>query len=455
MKKANMKKVLSLVLAFVLCAVMLVGCKKDADGEAKEEYKGYLYSAVPTSDKESSINPLTDALTGVIANEVAKYFELSDDQYVSESHVVVADKDVDGNKQLLVLRSPVYVYSPVTGEFADAENGYDSIAVVTLKAEGEKYTAESYEECFVLDSERAEALVSKVTDKTLDEAIKDCGETTPYRYVKDDKIYLVDDEKYVNYGELLVAQVLTNEKQLETYDEYIKTNKAAYDKLVAAPQGAKYIIGEFLKGDNNTPKGYVMYRAMMDILEANGEKIPYYDLNGQEEAQRFFKYYLGIVLTTRATDGHLSVSYKYPTGAMMLEMHDKTLSDEEFIKQDFLYDAPVSITVTMGENEVVFEKGSEKYYEIFKMNQYLNVSTSDAKEIKKNVSVDDVMKYTSSNLSVHTEAYITYNYVSGKSIVFANAGQIFMISDLGDGKYNAYRTGVGDNAIVELLESCF
>lgn len=452
MLRTNIKKYLSLFLVALMCISLLAGCAKEKNStEATDSTanKGPLYTAKAIVDEESIIDTLNDIVTVAILENTADLYPVIDGVYNCESHSIIADTYSEGvdSFDVLALRAYNYMYEPTTGEM---EYIYESnpLVMISFTLTDGAYTVSEYNEYSTRDlSAAAEACAEKFPEVVIDDTlISEADENlTPRRFARDGKLYLMDFERYMKYADTLVAEILKSDTPLPTYESYISKNSAAYDKLLEITNVENYIISEFLKGNNDTAKGYVMYKVLINVLEKNDEGIES-QLTDQAKAQQYFNYILEMGREIASRDGYFMTSQIYPVRCKIVRMYHETLTDKELLEEPLVYKNIETIVVKQDEKRVSFTKDDAEFAELYREVSRYFTSESMFKSNETSSDIAKSIKSYASKKLINNSASIELIDADGNLAVAydASATYMFVPKESSANVYNVYKLG-GNN----------
>ncbi len=452
MKNAKLIKLTSAILSLILCLTFLAGCKSNTE-EAPVETT-FNYEVKPITDEVHSIDALNDAVTVAITEGNGVTYHDAPTYYFCENHSIVASTfEEDANSfDVLAHRGATYYFEPDTGNYLD-QRDLGMYCLMSLAKAEDGYDTVSYEEFSSID----EALEAAGGVFGNADAVKESyteTEHTPYRYSKDGKVYLLDYDRYITYCDNLIAEMINSTAVTDSYKPIIKNNKETYEKLLDTYFISKYVLCQFLNGEADSPKAYVLYRALEDILEKSGEDIDYKP-EDEKKAQTYFEKLLGYAKELREKYGTLATSYNYATQCYLISLYDETLTNEEALAEKYMYANPDKIIVHSNDGAKEFTKDTEEYADILRKNQRCYVSEADAMLFKSNVSVKSVLREFYDKMSPSSDKYIEYIYEDGKTpnFIFSDNSALMLIPAAG-GRYNAYRTG-GNSYLADILDGLF
>ena len=444
-------KLISAMLALILCISILAGCKSEEEEAPK--LTTYNYDIKPITDEAHTIDTVNDAVTRANTEFLHAEFPIFESSYYCESHYVVAHTYTDGadSFDVLAYRDSVYDYQPETGNY----NYYDDPAMYCLisftKAD-DGYTTESYKEFGTIDTALAEA------GGVFGDAVKDNhtdADGTPYRFVKDGSIYLIDYERYITYCDNIIAEMINDTEIDESFKPIIARHKDLYNKLLDSYFAMDYVIGQFLNGEADSPKAYVLYRVLEDILEDSEEDISY-KLEDEKKAQIYFEKALEYAQELRQKEGTQISKTNFPTLCYLIYLYDESLTSEEVLAEKYMYANPDKIILHNEDGEKEIAKGTEEYADILRANQRCYLSEADALILKSNVTLDVAFREYASKTGITVDRYIEYVYADGTTpdFIFANNSDLMIIPSA-DGKYSVYRTSANtylDNILDALAD---
>lgn len=456
MKITITTKLIALMLVCVIALPLLAGCKSENDPESTGgEDTAPVYTVTPIVDEESTTDVPNDAVTIAIEKNSYTDHKKIDGYNNCESHFVIAHTYTDGADAFdaLVYRLPIGIYDPATGnnEYYPEDNVYCLIAFE--KADGD-YDSVNYGEYETLDA-ALDASAGAFTDVSFDE--NGAFEATPYRFVKEGKIYLIDKERYVTYADNLIAEILSADNPTGSYKAYVKNSKETYDKLFDINNITDYVLNNFLAGEKDSPKAFVLYRVLKDILSENDETFDY-KLEDDKKAQLYFENFLGRAKEMRHQDGIVLTAVSLPTWCRLIELYHETLSNDDFLKELFILPCPSSIKVYNGADVVEYTYDDEKYFDILRESVNLYIPSDSLAEYKKNVSPKTTVTSLYRKGTLPSNIYFEYVYNNGTTpnYVFSADGSImFEPVEGSNGKYTAYDLMVSSHELVDILESLF
>lgn len=449
----NVIKLTSAILSLILCLTVLAGCKSNKEDEVPKETT-FNYEIKPIADEPHSIDALNDAVTIAITEGNGVTYPDVPTCYFCENHNIVASTfEEDANSfDVLAHRDTAYYFEPDTGNYF----GYRDLGMYCLislvKAES-GYDTVSYEEFSSIDDALTAADGVFGDADAVKESYTDT-EYTPYRYSKDGKVYLLDYDRYITYCDNLIAEMINATAVTDSYKPIITKNKDTYNKFLDTHLAMDYVIGQFLNGEADSPKAYVLYRALEDMLEKTEESIDYKP-EDEKKAQTYFEKVLESAKELREKYGALSISNHYPVKSYLIYLYDESLSDEEALAEKYMYANPDKIVVHSADASKEFSKGSQEYADILRANQRCYISEEDAFSYKANVKADTVLREYYSKMSPDSDKYIEYVYNDGKTpdYIFSDNSALMLVP-AADGRYNAYTTG-GNSSLRSILDSLF
>ena len=446
-------KLIAWVLSLILCLTVLAGCKSDEE-EAPKEIT-FNYEIKPITDVPHTIDVVNDAVTRANTTFLHEEYPLnSETYYYCESHSVIAHTYTDDADSFDVLahRSSAYDYQPETGNFSFYDDPAAYCLISFTKAD-DGYTAASYKEFGTIDAALTAADGIFGDADAVKDACKDT-EYTPYRFVKDGSVYLFDRERYVTYCDNLIAEMINATAVTDSYKPIITKHKDIYNKFLDTYFALDYVIGQFLKGEADSPKAYVLYRALEDILEKTEENIDYKP-EDEKKAQTYFEKVLESARELRAKEGTLISKGNFPTQCYLLHLYDESLTDEEVLAEKYIYPNPDKIIVHSASGNKEFAKGTEEYADILRANQRCYLKVADAIFFKANLLPEKILSdfYRTSIDADHK--YIEYVYEDGstQNYAFSSNSELFLIPT-SEGKYNAYKTK-GNSYLSDILDALY
>ncbi len=445
-------KFISAILSLIFCLTAFAGCKAGKKDENPKETT-FNYEVKRITDEPHSIDELNDAVTVAITQALTETTPEYESFYYCESHRIVASinaADAD-SFDVLAHRGSTYYFDPDTGNYVDYRDLGMYCLMSLTKAENGFETV-SYEEFSTIDAALtaadgvfgdADAVKENYTDV----------ESTPYRYTKDGKIYLLDYERYITYCDNLIAKILNASKVTDSYKPIITNNKKNYEKLLDSYFVTDYVIGQFLEGKADSPKAYVLYRALEDILERKIESIDYKP-EDEKNAQVYFEKLLEHARDMRAEEGTVSTSYTLPTWCRLIHLYDQSLTDEEALAEKYIYANPDKMIVHSNNGTKEFVKGDDGYADILRENQRWYIDKQYAFICKSNVKSEvAIREYCKNESPDGCNYYIEYVYEDGKTpnyIFSCNAS--LMLVPVAGGLYDAYTTGSVSSNLSDILD---
>lgn len=449
----NTIKLISVLLSLVLCLTVLAGCKNDKEAEAPKETT-FNYEIKPITDEPHSIDALNDAVTVAITEGNGVTYPDATSYYFCENHSIVASTfEEDANSfDVLAHRGTTYYFDLDTGNYFDYRDLGMYCLISLTKAEN-GYTTVSYKEFSSID----EALTAADGVFGDADAVKNGytdTEHTPYRYTKDGNIYLLDYERYITYCDNLIAEMINATAVTDSYKPIITKHKDIYNKFLDTYFAMDYVIGQFLNGEADSPKAYVLYRALEDILEKTEEDINYKP-EDEKKAQTYFEKILESARELRAKEGTLVSKGNFPTQCYLLHLYDESLTGEEVLAEKYIYPNPDKIVVHSASGNKEFAKGTKEYADILRANQRCYLKVADAIFFKANLLPEKILSdFYRTSIDVDHK-YIEYVYEDGstQNYAFSSNSELFLIPT-SEGKYNAYKTK-GNSYLSDILDALY
>ena len=446
-------KLIALILSLILCLTVLAGCRSDEE-DAPEEIT-FNYEIKPITDEPHTVDVVSDAVTVANSEFLHEEYPLNSEYYhYCESHYVIAHTYTDGADSFdaLACRASVYDYQPETGNYSFYDDPAMYCLISFTKADG-GYTAASYAEYSTLDAALTAAGGKFGDADAVKSSYTEDAEYTPYRFVKDGNICLFDSERYITYCDNLIAEMINSTTVTESYKPFITKNKDIYNEFLDSYFAMDYVIGQFLKGEADSPKAYILYRALEDMLEKTEEEIDYKP-EDETKAQTYFEKVLEAAKELRGKEGILVSKGNFPTQCYLIHLYDESLTDEEVLAEKYIYPNPDKIVVHSADETKEFAKGTEEYADILRANQRCYMKVEDAIFFKANKTPENILSefHRTSNVD---HKYIEYVYEDGstQNYAFSSNSELLLIP-ASAGKYNAYKTN-GNSYLSDILDALF
>lgn len=453
MKNSIFFKLLACALSLVFCLTALAGCGKD-ETEDMPQLETFNYETTPVTDEADSIDELNDAITAAVAEYLTENYPLDEPYHYCVSHKIAASTYAENANSFsaLVYRDMVYYYDPATGDY-DFYYDSDAFCLISFERADTGYSTASFAEYITID-DAIDAADGAFGDADAVSGSFDTAEATPYRYVKDGVIYALDYERYITYCDNLVAELLNAAVVTDSYKPIITNNKALYEKLTESPRIAEYTIRKFLAGEADSPKAYVLYRALEDALKATDESIDYKPAD-EKKAQTYFEKLLGYAQDMRRKDGTVKTHSTYPTWCLLIDLYDNTLSDADALAELYLFSIPNTIVVHSDNGSLEFTTDDPEYFDIFRENQRWYISAEEAIPYKSNVTIS-VIKSFYRESGIDSDKYIEFKYTNNTdpNYIFSCNGSMMLVPTE-DGKYDAYVTGFADDKLSDILDGLY
>ena len=443
-------KLISAVLALILCLSLFAGCKSDEEEAPKET--NFNYEVKPITDEPHTIDTVNDVITVAVTEFLHKEYPVSEGYYYCESHRIVASTFTEGADtfDVLAYRDSTYGFQPENGNFDSYEDPAMFCLISVESADG-KYNTVSFEEFSTLDAalEAADGILGNAED--IKNSYDDNAECTPYRYSDSGTAYLLDYDRYITYCDNIIAEMINDTEIDESYKPIITRHKDLYNKLLDTYFAMDYVIGQFLNGESDSPKAYVLYRVLEDILEKSEEDINY-KLEDEKKAQIYFEKALDYAKELRQKEGTLVSKTNFPTLCYLIYLYDESLSAEDILAEKYMYANPDKIVLHTDDGEKEFAMDTEEYANILRANQSCYISETDAFLLKSNITLDAAFHEYSAKTGIIVDRYIEYVYADGTTpnFIFANNSDLMIIPSA-DGKYSAYRTS-GNSYLDTILD---